>query len=77
MSDDIERWLDQQEQLPDHLQRWAVFDRPKYIRLARILIRLNLWGLAKWVCGLRDETDEERLTRLRKFWAEERPDAAE
>lgn len=68
MDDGFERWLDQQENLPDHLQRWVIFERPRYIWLGRILMHIGLWSLGERICGLRFETDEERNQRLREFW---------
>lgn len=77
MSDeDLDRWIAQQEALPEHLKRWAVFERPQWIWLARWLGYVGLHKLGGRICGLRGETNEERAERLRKFWQQEEQDGA-
>jgi hypothetical protein len=68
VNEETERFIDEQERLPVHLQRWIVFDRPKYIWIGRILLRIGLLSLGQRICGLRYETDEERTWRLDEYW---------
>ena len=71
MNEEVERWIDQQETLRDHLQRWMVFERPDRIRFAKILMHLGFFKTGQRLCGMRYENDQERADRLRKYWEQE------
>ena len=71
MDEELERWIDQQEALPESLKRWVIFERPDRIWLARILMHIGLFSIGQRLCGMRWETDEERIKRLREQWGRE------
>ena len=66
-----ERFEVEQRALPEHLQQHYVFERPQLLGIARLVMALGLHGLGAWICGLRFETPEERLARIKRHWARE------
>lgn len=68
--DELERWIDQQEQLPDQLQEWYIFERPQWIWLGKLVMHAGFFKLGQRICGLRFETSTERVERLRRCWKE-------
>lgn len=74
MNEELEKWIDQQETLPEHLQRWMVFEHPGRIKFARFIMHIGFFHLGKRLCGMRYENDAERAERLRKYWEQEKND---